>query len=212
MKNKTLWFVVGAVVVLVVIVVVVMGMNKAGAPGQSGNTSGGPMSMKDLLTSGASQKCTFTNSDAQSNSSGIVYITQGHMRGDFTSVASGKTTQSHMITDGQTSYVWTDQMAQGFKMSFTSTSTSSGGSNSVNPDEKVNYACNPWSVDQGEFTLPANITFSDMGALINPGTGAKTGAGANVGTPSGNSAQCAVCVQAPTAAAQAQCKATLGCE
>lgn len=138
------------------------------------------------------------------------------MRGDFTSVASGQTTQSHMITDGQTSYVWTDQMAQGFKMSFSSANATSGGSNgastSVNPDEKVNYACSPWSVDQSEFTLPANITFSDMGALMNPGLETRPGAGTSAGAQSGNSAQCAVCAQAPSAAAQAQCKAALGCQ
>ncbi len=88
------------------------------------------------------------------------------MRSDVTIAAAGQTMQSHMITDGKTSYVWMDQQPQGFKMSFSSTNPASNDATGFNPDEKANYNCSPWSPDKSEFALPANVTFTDMNTLM----------------------------------------------
>ena len=62
-------------------------------------TGSKPMvSMKELIASNISQKCTFTSSTETSQSHGDVYVANGKMRGDFESTikASGKVMKSHM--------------------------------------------------------------------------------------------------------------------
>src|ERR1035437_9338850 len=70
---------------------------------QTSGTSETPSSLKDLLSKGIAQSCTFS-SDA---SSGTVYVSSGKVRGDFGTTVDGNVTKSHMIVDGNTSYIWT---------------------------------------------------------------------------------------------------------
>lgn len=211
-----------AVVVVAAIAWFAVGMNHGGAGSPESNTVAGtqtsaaPMSLKDLFTAGVSQTCTFSNNDGAS--SGKIYLTAGHMRGDFTSTSNGETVTSHMITDGTTSYVWTDNPLQGFKMSFasmTSASSSSGSATASHPgspdvNQPTNFSCTPGSVDQSEFTLPTNVTFQDLSAMMNVGASAGANAGTSAG--SGNSQQCAMCAQAPNAQAKAACLSALHCQ
>lgn len=173
---------IGVVVVAIIVVVAVM-MHGSGTPGASnvpsstatsGNTTPGssPMSLKDLLTAGISQQCAFSTQNPNSETvAGTVYVTAGHLRGDFNSKnASGTLTASHIITDGQTAYVWTDSPAEGFSMSFASMSSPSAAATNemggtINTNQAVNYSCTSWSVDASEFALPANITFTNMSAM-----------------------------------------------
>jgi hypothetical protein len=159
--------------------------------------------------------------DQGTQTNGTVFVASGHMRGDFTSQNSaGQTITSHMITDGTTSWVWTDQPAEGMKMSFAGMATTSSAqagpqqAQSVNPNEQMNYSCAGWSADQSEFTLPTNITFNDMSALMGGAAGANVGAAAGAGASagSGNSAMCNQCNQIPNATEKAQCLAALGCK
>jgi len=229
MKNKTLW-IVGAVVVVVIIAVVAFVLPHSGAPGApaasnnsatAGGGTGTPMSLNGLLAAGVSQQCAFSSQNPQSETvAGTVYVTAGHLRGDFNSKnASGTLTASHIITDGTTAYVWTDNPAQGFKMAFADMSSSNtamhGG---VSADQDMNYSCTSWANDQTKFTLPANITFEDMSAMMNAGASAGAAAGAGTTAPAGtgsgaagNAQMCAMCAQAGSAAAQAQCRAALHC-
>lgn len=168
--------------------------------------------LKNLISMGGSNKCAFTSSTQNSQSQGVVYISGGQMRGDFSSVAAGKTIASHMIVKSNTSYVWTDAAPQGFKMSFDSVATQNdaGPQGGVDPNAQVDYACSPWVADAGMFVLPSTITFQDMSALV-PGasSGAPAGAGSSV---SGSAVQCSACDQIPDAAAKAQCRAALSCK
>jgi len=216
--------VVGVVVVVIIIVVVVL-MRGTGGPaapggtgpggtannGTSGQTGGTPMTLKDLLTAGISRQCAFsTQNPSNALVTGTVYVTSGHLRGDFNSKnASGTLTSSHIITDGQTAYVWTDSPAQGFQMSFASMSSPAAGNKGfVNPDQSTNYSCTSWSADQTEFTPPANIKFTDMSAMMG-GAGAPAGA---TGSGAGMSATCAMCAQAGSPQGIAACKAALHCQ
>ena len=222
--NKTIMYVVGGIVVVGGIAVFLM--NKTAgpvAPGGDANTPapGAQMSMRELLGFGGAQRCTFTNKVENSESSGVVYVSGGKMRGDFTSLAAGQAIQSHMIVDGETSYVWSDAAPQGMKISFADMNAQ-GGTNSgqsVDVNEKVGYSCGAWAVDANVFALPTGVTFSDLGAILPPGgipklQGTPGTVQPSAGTmPSGGAGafQCAACNQVPEGDERMQCLEALGC-
>ncbi len=225
--NKKVLYVVIAVVVVGVIVWLAFSSKSGpgGTPVASPQPAGGssPMqSLRDLLASGAPQTCSFSSSAANGGASGQIYVSGGHMRGDFTATAgSGQTVTSHMITDGQTAKMWSSQMPQGIKMAFSAVGGQGSQAGGVNPDAKANYSCSPWSGDPSEFVPPAGITFTDMSAMMQgalPGgpSGAtlpKSSTGPNYNPPSGGaSAQCAQCNIIPDASAKAQCLSALHCQ
>ncbi|MDP2704879.1 MAG: hypothetical protein U1D31_01910 [Patescibacteria group bacterium] len=140
---------------------------------QASGKATGKMSMKDLIAANISQKCTVDESNDVSQSSGVVYVANGKLRGDFQSMASGMTVQSHMIADGEYSYVWTSATNQGFKMPVSAqesaaVSDTSGtqGQQSVDYNQQLGYACEPWTADANTFSLPSGVTFTDMSTMM----------------------------------------------
>lgn len=167
-------------------------------------------SLKDLFAAGISQKCTFSSNEGGANAQGTVYATSGKSRGDFSSVISGQTINSHMIVDGNTSYVWMDGQKQGFISTFDATASeitpgASGETGKVDVNQQADYQCDTWTPDNSMFQRPDGVEFVDMSALIAPSTmpGAK-GAG-------GNSAQCAAC-NSLTGDSKTQCLSALNCK
>jgi hypothetical protein len=145
--------------------------NTSATPSQQTTNTGAnqseKMSMKSLIASNTPQRCTFTDASSGANSSGTVYVASGQMRGDFTSTASGKTTQSHMVVMNETSYIWSDEMANGVKMSFADIQKPSTQQNqSVDVNKEVDYSCGPWNRDTSMFSLPAGVTFTDIGMML----------------------------------------------
>lgn len=127
------------------------------------------MTLKGLLSLGYSQKCTFIDATSLTASSeGTIYVAQGRVRGDFTSVVSGKPILSHMIVLDDTSYVWTDATTGGFKMALATIEKQQapGPNQGFDPNKKVNYSCTNWSTDVSVFALPAGIQFSDMTNIL----------------------------------------------
>jgi hypothetical protein len=182
--NKKTMYVVGAVVVLAIIAGVGFYTNKSGTPSGASPIGGSqsPTSMKELLAKGGSQKCTFSNNIDGLESSGVVYMASGRMRTDFVAkMANGETTDSHMLLDGENTYLWGNQMPQGIKMNINMMTTQAGAqaqaNGSVDLDQKMNYNCDNWSADQGQFNLPSGVTFMDLSTVI-PGVNAGASAGA----------------------------------
>jgi hypothetical protein len=209
MNNKLLLYGIGAVVIIGVIIGF-FAMQKPGNPDtdkqaatNTDNKAGQKMSMKALLGAGKTQKCAFTNTADSSNTSGTMYIDSGKMRSDFTSTVDGKTIQSHMIVMDNTSYVWSDAMPQGIKMTFDDIQKPDAASKSIDINQEVDFSCQDWTPDAGTISLPTGITFTDYSAMLKqvaPSGG------------SANSQQCAACDQAPDATSRAQCKTALGCK
>lgn len=141
-------------------------------------TSSGLKSLKDLIAAGIAQKCTFSTTDESGSSEGTTYVAGGKMRGDFTSVISGKTTKSHMITDGNTNYIWMDGEKTGFKTTIEETGETETGDTSVSQDvtsqggadlnAKADYKCSAWVTDSSMFTPPTNVQFTDFSQMFNP--------------------------------------------
>ncbi|KKT77471.1 MAG: hypothetical protein UW73_C0019G0006 [Microgenomates group bacterium GW2011_GWB1_44_8] len=162
-------------------------MNKKSSPATQTQTSG-PTSLKDLIVANIPQKCTFPE--------GTVYISGGKFRGDFAP-------NSHMISDSKTSYVWTDDQKQGFKMTIDADAKAEAQAESdnggVDVNEKLDYKCGAWLPDASMFNLPSGVDFTDFSALTAPAASGST------------SVQCAVCASL-TGDDKTQCLAVLNCK
>lgn len=165
-------------------------------------------SLKDLFSLGVAQECSYKD---EMGNGGVVYMTNGKMRGDFSSVTKDQTIKSHMVTDGKTSYIWMDNQAMGFKMSMEAAGQTSpdkiNTQGSVDINKKGNFSCKPWVVSSSLFELPSNIKFTDLSDLQKSPS---TSEGSQGGVQDMKAAQCAACDSVPQEA-RAQCKASLGC-
>ena len=210
--NKTLLYAIAGVVV----VLGAIGLYMTGGPvGNMATQNGQETSLKELLASQNPQKCIFNHETDISDSSGEVVVSGGKMRGDFNSLAAGQTVKTHMIVDSGTAYVWTDTMAQGFKMSVDAMNTSSTDTNqNLDINQRLNYSCTPWTPDASVFTLPTGITFTDMTALMNSAMPQETASGSAAGGAGTGSlqAQCGMCDTITDASAKAQCRTALQCK
>lgn len=124
-------------------------------------------SMKDLIARGGEYKCSFTHSTDAGDSSGTVYISGMKMRGDFVSVitAGEASMESHMISDGEFTYVWSPAMPMGMKMKITEEMTPSGTTVQAVPvDQELDYSCEKWNVVESQFSLPAGVNFTELKA------------------------------------------------
>lgn len=121
-------------------------------------------SLKSLLASGKSQKCTYTNTENGASSTGTFYISNGKSRGDITSNVAGKDTTTHMIYDNSTSYVWPDNSTTGFKMAAqTDQNQSQDKSQGVDPNKNYTFDCSSWIADDSMFSPPSSVEFKDFG-------------------------------------------------
>ncbi|MDO8488449.1 MAG: hypothetical protein Q7S31_04075 [bacterium] len=196
-----------AVIAVVILVglgayfVINKGKSSSGPTGSTANEQAttGAQSLKELLMGGVAQKCTFDSAGSQ----GTVYVGSGKMRGDFTSATGGQTVQSHMLVDGNTSYIWMEGQKTGFKTTLDASADASADAQTnttqsqINVDEKLDYNCAPGGVNSTMFDLPAGVQFSDMSSMMDAGN--DTGAD-----------KCAACDSVP-ASAKSQCLAALGC-
>lgn len=182
-----------------------MSSRKANSPSAPGTTGGSQesssKSLKDLLTKGVAQTCTYSNE----TTSGTIYVSGGKMRGDIDTTVENVTTKTHMLVMDNTSYIWSDGTKAGFKMGYDPNATPVAGSESSATKETfdanadMNYKCKAWIVDSGKFTLPAGVTFSDFAV---PSQAAPA--------QGGSSSQCAYC-NALTGDDKTQCLTALKC-
>lgn len=171
--------------------------------------------LRDLMALGTNQKCTFT--DLQSKSTGTVYVSGTKARSDVNIVFESQPSyMSHMISDGETIYVWQEGQKTGFKTSLTDINKVSEESEvpaqdkTVNVDDQVDYECNSWSVDPSLFTPPANVTFSDFGSMMEDAMEQSKSMMDSSENSDIKTQQCEACDSLP-ADAQAACKQSLGC-
>jgi len=126
-------------------------------------------SLAELMEKGGDYRCTFNHNTSAGSSDGVVYMSGERIRGDFTSVVSalGITVESHMISDGQNTYTWSPLTPQGYKAPVVKDTTegdkstqTEGSYSDIN--QKLDYHCDPWSVDEAVFALPEGMSFVDI--------------------------------------------------
>jgi len=146
-------------------------------------------SFMSLLSAGKNVACTFTA--LNETSSGIVYVSDKKMRGDFIMIdEAGKETESHMIQDGDVSYFWTG--LQGTKMKVDVSVGASPASGTVGQgaelEKQQDMNCSDWGVDSSKFVVPTDVKFMDVSGITQiPKTNIKPGASS---VPSTNKSVC----------------------
>jgi hypothetical protein len=164
-------------------------------------------SLRDMMAMSTNQECSFND---EGGNSGVVYVGSGKVKGDFTTIANGTSTVSHMYSDGSQMYVWMDGQPTGFKFSLDSMndiSTDSKVSGNVDVNKKLDYSCKNWSVNNSVFVLPTNITFSDFSSLMPSGVMQNQDGN---GTNDMKAIQCAACANL-TGESKNQCLTALSC-
>lgn len=164
-------------------------------------------SLRELMNLSTSQQCSFRNEE--NTSQGNIFIGGGKMRADFSITQDEKMVSSHMVSDGNNIYIWSEDMEAGVKIPLAmvddTTKSAQGRTESVDLDQKGTYDCSSWQVDNSKFETP-NIEFSDLGALFMTEESLETKDSSESQAPEA----CAVCDSLPVES-QAQCKAALGC-
>lgn len=128
--------------------------------------------IQSLISAGKNVVCEINMPEQKS--SGTTYVVGNKVRGDFTVNLdeSGKPMMSHMISDGEYMYMWTDGVDQGTKFKIDAVSANpsalpSSAPKTANLNQEVDLNCSDWAVDNTKFNVPANIKFTDMSQLMN---------------------------------------------
>lgn len=131
------------------------------------DTTNTKQTFKELAMRNGSSECTFTMDVANSSSTGTVYVSNGNVRGNFSSTAGGKTYNSHMILkDQKDMYVWMDGSTTGFKMSIDAAAQTAQDKTSVDPNAPYDFNCKNWNTDMSVFVLPSGVTFTSMADMM----------------------------------------------
>lgn len=165
-------------------------------------------SIFDLAKSGGNVMCSYETEDEKYKMTGKSYISGKKMRMISTTTLAGQPpVESHMISDGEWFYSWSNAMPQGMKMKISeiekSTAPTTPGDQSAQVDklkQDYDFECNKWNPDNSMFDLPANVEFMDVSQFMKPQSDQGT-------TPSA----CAACNYMQDADQKAECLASLNC-
>lgn len=222
--NKNVAIVVGILILIIVGFVAYSAMKKPSQPinkvmvtsenksAASNSQTTAQGTLKSLLSSGKSQKCTYSYDHQSTAVNGTVYVANGKMRGDFVSASEQSKVAGHMIIDGGYFYVWTDLSNSGIKMAVNQEQPANApGSNSQTPDinQSFTYTCQGWAEDDTLFALPSGISFMTTTLPVAPSS-------SGVGTPSGAGTNplsyCSVCNSIPAGSGRDTCKTQFHCQ
>lgn len=121
--------------------------------------------LADIFKLGQNVTCTYSSPDG----SGTVYLSGERFRADF-STPDGTT--GSVIRDNDYTYVWNSGTPDGFKMKNSSESfegdieENETAKQMFNPEQNVNYECNPWTVDSSIFQPPTDRQFVNLEAQM----------------------------------------------
>lgn len=137
-------------------------------------TQGAATSLKDLLTGGKDQKCSWTS--VESSSGGTLLISGNKFKQEVTIIDPETKVENQMfsLSDGEWMYTWSTAMGtQGFKTNIAETQNGVTGapstapaSNEVDLNKQYQYKCEPWTVSVADLTPPKEITFTDMASQL----------------------------------------------
>lgn len=169
------------IAVLILLAVGYFGFKQYG----SSNTSGNPVSetakiagdvvkgtIQDILSAGKSVTCTVAYDEKEIGGTGIIFVSGKKMAGDFKTTVEGKIIESHMITDGTYSYIWSSDQTEGIKMKIDEAKVTPGANGQVKNNDvfdlekESNLKCSPWLIDNSKFNPPANIKFTDFTEMM----------------------------------------------
>lgn len=123
---------------------------------------------KSLLTQTGSYQCDYTAVDAKGQSTNVIYIYGGKMRGEFRTTSPGESTANLFVYDGQYLYQWKEGMSVGTRTLLTSLSQLpliipkdlTSGAIIGNSYTSVGWQCHTWLTNKALLTPPSYVTFN----------------------------------------------------
>lgn len=144
--------------------------NSTSSPSQpeSSENSPAPMvkqSLKDILGLNVTQKCSYTTSDENAQTTGTIYIKGNKFRQETQLQTPEGTSTVNAISDGEYLYTWGGQMANGLKMKLSApdnSDTTPGQSNPVDMDKQMDLNCQAATLTDADMNPPADVQFMDL--------------------------------------------------
>ena|SRR3989344_8373273 len=165
-------------IILVILVAVVVGVyfvfggSKEVKNEELGNaneeqTAGKKMAFSQFLKQGGAYKCEVKQSMSDFENSGTMYINGQNMKGEFSTVAEGRTMNSSFMSRDGYSYTWSSLTpGMGFKIKAEAETSNddvdTSGTYAWNADQIGDYNCENWVVDATKFELPKDVTFQEI--------------------------------------------------
>jgi hypothetical protein len=140
---------------------------KNGQQVESTKTEGKKMAFSAFVKQGGAYKCEVKQAFSDMENSGTVYMSGGNIRGEYTTIAEGRTIDtSFMLKDGY-SYTWSSTLVNiGFKTKINTqvdgTNAVNSGTYSWNASQIGDYNCEPWTTDEKMFEVPAGMSFKEV--------------------------------------------------
>jgi len=166
-------------------------------------------SLNDLLNRGEAVKCSYSKEDDQGKYNGIFYVDGRNqkVRSEVEmTLKTGTTTKimAYGIMDKEYSYSWTNLMPnKGYKVKLVDTKAvktdKPDQAQKVDWEEKNNFSCSHWNLDESFFVLPTGVDFQDINSII-PKVNTSTA------STTKTTDVCGLCAQIPEASAKAQCE------
>ncbi len=131
--------------------------------------AGKKMAFSAFVKQGGSYKCEVKQYMSDVENSGTVYLNGTNMRGEFSTIAEGRTIDTSFIFTDGFMYTWSSALpSMGFKIKadpkVENPNASASGTYAWNADQIGDYNCEAWTADTVKFTLPAGMTFKEIGA------------------------------------------------
>jgi hypothetical protein len=164
-------------------------------------------SIAALMLEGKPLECTFLIDDENANQTGIVYLANQRMRGEFSMrQGNGEEMNATVIHDGDYAYSWGDTpfgaIATKVKINQIDNSDSDDQVDTFDLDEELDLNCKSWNIDASMFVPPTNIEFEDLSASIQE---------INEVQKDLTDLKCSACDQVPAGPNRDQCRQALGC-
>ncbi|OGY41861.1 MAG: hypothetical protein A2Y82_05390 [Candidatus Buchananbacteria bacterium RBG_13_36_9] len=173
-------------------------------------------SIDDLIKQNKNLKCVLQFKEGYDISEATTYVSSNKARSDYKMNISGQPQSSHFISDGTWMYTWIEGMEnQASKIKIAdledmSTQAEAEEQGYDNYQERLDYQCYKWSVDQSIFVPPANINFIDFTEMMKTmqQQAEQIQQGGNIDMQS----MCSMCDTLTDASAKTQCKQSLNCK
>lgn len=105
--------------------------------------------------------CKFSQPLGQGKGEGVMYITKGKSRTDYTYTSEGAVAvEAYTVAKDGYVYVWSKNAPVGTKTKVEGTQ-GSGQTSAFSREASMSYDCKPWVVDEKLFEIPANVKFAE---------------------------------------------------
>ncbi|MBI2465191.1 hypothetical protein HYV64_03550 [Candidatus Shapirobacteria bacterium] len=128
-------------------------------------------SIKDLVASGVSQKCSWKSDVDGTTSEGQMWISGKKFKQEITTelAETNVETKATVVSDGSYTYMWNSEMGKkGIKMAIKDDETQdySAENGKVDWNKEFQFECNPSTVSDSELAPPTDVDFQDLGVQL----------------------------------------------